>query len=101
MAVLAQQKQEPPAGRSGLDPASKTKVANVMSRSYIYGDKQSRDLAERNVTHYGSAGSNGGCSTNIGTPAVTEGTQGIGTRYGADQNDQVVVVRGSVISVCK
>lgn len=100
--ALAQQKQqEPPAGRSGLDPASRTKVANVLSRSYIYGDKQSRDMAERNVTNVTDTNGQGGCTTNIGTPTVTEGTQGIGSRYGTSQNDQVVVVRGSVISVCK
>ena len=41
------------------------------------------------------------CTTNVGTPKVNEGTNGIGNRYGAGNNDQVTVVRGSVINICK
>ncbi len=99
--AMAQKQQEPPAGRSGLDPASRTKVNNVMSRSYIYGDKTRRSQVEREVFNNNTAGNGSGCSTNIGAPAATEGTAGIGNRYGTSHNDQVVVVRGSVINLCK
>ena len=89
--------QKPPAGRAGMDPGSRSKVANVMARTYLE-EPMARARVERE-TVTGPSGK--GCTTNIGKP-VTEGAQGIGNRYGAgNNNDQVIVVRGSVINVCK
>ena len=102
--VLAQaQKQEPPAGRVGLAPADKTKVSTVLSRSLIHDVKGARDHAQqtqRDVVSNTNAGGKG-CVTNIGTPAPAENQRQIGSRYGTSHNDQVVAVRGSIISVCK
>ena len=41
------------------------------------------------------------CATNIGTPKVPEGEAGIGNRFGTANNDQVIVVQGPVINLCK
>jgi len=103
ISALAQKKQEPPARRLGLDPAGRTKVVNVVSRSYIRGNAaRSSEKIERDVLNSNSINrNNDGCTVNVGTPAITEGVQGIGSRYGTSHNDQVTVVRGSVINVCK
>ena len=93
-----QAQQKPPAGRSGLDPASRNKVTNAMARNYL-GEQDSRAAIERETV---SGPSGKSCSTNVGTaPKLNEGTSGIGNRYGAGNNDQVTVVRGSVINICK
>ena len=95
---LAQAQQKPPAGRSGLDPASRNKVTNALARNYL-GEQDSRAAVEREMVT-GPSGKN--CTTNVGTaPKVNEGTAGIGNRYGAGNADQVTVVRGSVINICK
>ncbi|MEG0921839.1 MAG: hypothetical protein RSD57_13270 [Comamonas sp.] len=94
---LAQAQQKPPAGRAGLDPASRNKVVNVMARDNM-GEKDARANIEREmVTSPGGKS----CTTNVGVPKVNEGTGGIGNRYGAGNSDQVTVVRGSVINICK
>lgn len=89
--------QKPPAGRPGLDPASRTKVTNVLSRARIEADGSSA-VVERNLVT-GPNGSN--CATNIGAPKPPEGASGIGNRFGTANNDQVIVVQGSVINLCK
>lgn len=94
MPAAAQQK--PPAERRNIDPAARTKVGTVMARSRI-----EREDAERQVNE-GMAGGPGGknCSTNIGAPASQK--PAVGQRYGAGgKGDQVIVVRGPVINVCK
>ena len=85
------------AGRNGLDPASRNKVVNVMARDNM-GEKDARANIEREIV---TSPSGKNCTTNVGTPKVNEGTNGIGNRYGAGNNDQVTVVRGSVINICK
>ena len=94
---LVQAQQKPPAGRNGLDPASRNKVVNVMARDNM-GEKDARAKIEREIV---TSPSGKNCTTNVGTPKVNEGTNGIGNRYGAGNNDQVTVVRGSVINICK
>ena len=93
----AQAQQKPPAGRNDLDPASRNKVVNVMARNNM-GERDARAEIEREMVT-GPSGKN--CTTNVGTPKVNEGTAGIGNRYGAGNSDQVTVVRGSVINICK
>ena len=97
LAGLSQAQQKPPAGRNGLDPASRNKVVNVMARDNM-GEKDARANIEREIV---TSPSGKNCTTNVGTPKVNEGTNGIGNRYGAVNNDQVTVVRGSVINICK
>jgi len=100
--AIAQKKQEPPARRLGLDPVGRTKVVNVVSRSYLRGDVRSSEKIERDVLNSNVINRNkDGCTVNVGTPAVIEGVQGIGSRYGTSHNDQVTVIRGSVINVCR
>ena len=48
-----------------------------------------------------SGPSGSSCATNIGTPKVPEGEAGIGNRFGTANNDQVIVVQGPVINLCK
>ena len=87
--VLAQTPvQKPPAGRSGLDPASRTRIDAEDTLATV-----DRKL----VT--GPSGSS--CATNIGAPKVSEGDSGIGNRFGTSNNDQVIVVQGPVINLCK
>ena len=94
--VLAQQK--PPAGRPGLDPAIRSQVAVVLSRSRIEGDKANLEVKKSTVS--GPLGKN--CSTNIGNAASEQGTQQAGGKYGPGSNsDQIVIVKGSVINICK
>lgn len=96
--VLAQTPvQKPPAGRSGLDPASRTKVTNVLSRTRIDAEDTLATVDRKLVT--GPSGSS--CATNIGAPKVPEGDSGIGNRFGTANNDQVIVVQGPVINLCK
>ena len=97
VAGLTQAQQKPPAGRNGLDPASRNKVVNVMARDNM-GEKDARANIEREIV---TSPSGKNCTTNVGTPKVNEGTAGIGNRHGAGNNDQVTVVRGSVINICK
>ena len=99
LCISAHAQQKPPAGRSGLDPASRNKVTNALARNYLT-EQDSRAAVERQ-TVTGPSGKN--CTTNVGNaPAIAEGTSGIGNRYGAGANaDQVTVVRGSVINICK
>jgi hypothetical protein len=98
LSVLAQTPvQKPPAGRSGLDPASRTKVTNVLSRTRIDAEDTLATVDRKLVT--GPSGSS--CATNIGAPKVPEGDSGIGNRFGTANNDQVIVVQGPVINLCK
>ena len=95
---LVQAQQKPPAGRNGLDPASRNKVVNVMARDNM-GEKDVRAYIEREMV---TSPSGKNCTTNVGTqPKVNEGIAGIGNRYGDGNADQVTVVRGSVINICK
>ena len=89
--------QKPPAGRSGLDPASRTKVTNVLSRTRIDAEDTLATVDRKLVT--GPSGSS--CATIIGTPKVPEGEAGLGNRFGTANNDQVIVVQGPVINLCK
>ena len=90
--------QKPPAGRSGLDPSSRTKVGVALSRARIDPAIQ-RSQAEQSV----SSGAGGGksCTTNIASD-TSDSQSKIGNRYGAGSNsDKVVVIKGPVVSVCK
>lgn len=92
--------QKPPAERAGMDPSARGKVASVMARSYLH-EPSARATADRAVQRAGvGTGANpGGCTTNIGTSATP---QGAGNRYGAGSNkDQVIVVKGPVVNVCR
>lgn len=93
--ALAQQK--PPAGRSGLDPSSRGKVVNVLARARIDADGM-RSRVEREVAS--SPGGRRNCSTNIGS-AAQDNKPAIGNRYGSGRRDQVVVVQGPVVNLCK
>ena len=98
LSAAAQAQQKPPAGRSGLDPASRNKVSNARARNYLT-EQDSRSTIEREMVT-GPSGKN--CNTSVGAaPQINEGTAGIGNRYGAGNADQVTVVRGSVINICK
>ena len=98
LCTLAQAQQKPPAGRAGLDPASRNKVASVLARNQM-GEADAQAAVEREMVT-GPSGKS--CNTNVGTaPKINEGTSGIGSRYGAGNSDQVTVVRGSVINICK
>lgn len=98
LCATAQAQQKPPAGRSGLDPASRNKVSNAMARNYLT-EQDSQATVEREMVT-GPSGKN--CNTSVGAaPQINEGTAGIGNRYGAGNTDQVTVVRGSVINICK
>jgi len=96
--AAAHAQQKPPAGRTGLDPASRSKVGNVMARSYLTEQDANAAIEREMVTS--PTGKN--CNTHIGTaPATSKGIAGVGSRYGSGNADQVTVVRGSVISICK
>ncbi len=90
--------QKPPAERAGMDPASRNKVTSVLARSQIEEPAARATVQRQRVT---TPGGQGGCVTNIGTPPVTSGTERIGNRFGAGNNDQVIVVKGPVVNVCK
>ena len=95
----AQAQQKPPAGRSGLDPASCNKVANVMARSYMEEDLARSRVNQETQSVTGPSGRS--CATNIGTQPNANGRNGAGGRYGTANSDQVIVVRGPVVNVCK
>jgi hypothetical protein len=95
-AVMAQQK--PPAGRNDLDPAARNKVANVMARSYLEESSAKALVQKQQVTSPGGAN---GCTTNIGSTSSNTNASGIGNRYGTSNNDQVIVVKGPVVNICK
>ena len=81
-----QAQQKPPAGRSGLDPASRNKVVNVMARDNM-GEKDVRANIEREMV---TSPSGKNCTTNVGTqPKVNEGIAGIGNRYGGGNTDHL------------
>lgn len=94
--------QKPPAERSGMDPAARNKVGNVMARSQIE-ESGARAVVDKYTNSTGmGAGASGGCVTNIGAPPAPTGTNAIGNRYGAGKKtDQIIVVKGPVVNVCK
>ena len=99
LAGAAAAQQKPPAERAGMDPAARNKVASVMARSYL-NEPGARATGVRSDS--GAAGAKGGgCATNIGSPNAANGQGRIGNRYGAGNNDQVIVVKGPVVNVCK
>jgi|GEM_PF-5853031 len=88
--------QKPPAARTGLEPAGRNKVAIVQARSLIEVDS-SNAVAKKSVVS-GPLGQS--CSTNVGN--TTDNTTQPGNKYGPAKNtDQVLVVKGSVINICK
>ena len=93
----ARAQQKPPSERRDIDPASRTKVGTALSRSRIDRQDGARQVNEARSSNMG--GKN--CSTNIGT-SPTPSKSEVGQRYGAgNKGNQVVVVRGPVINVCK
>ena len=88
--------QKPPAGRSNLDPASRNKLATTLARTRFDPDS-SKAVVEKEVV---SGPSGKSCSTNIATTSNTS-QQGVGSKYGSGNKEQVVVVQGPVINVCK
>lgn len=99
LAGTAHAQQKPPAERAGMDPAARNKVSNVLARSQIE-ESGARATVERYSTT--TPGGKAGCVTNIGTPPKpTTGIDRVGSRYGAGNNDQVIVVKGPVVNVCK
>ena len=93
---LADAQQKPPAERAGLDPAARNKVAIVQARSQIEIDK-TNEITKKSVVS-GPLGQS--CSTNVGNS--TDSTTQAGNKYGPSKNtDQVLVVKGSVINICK
>jgi len=97
--VAAQKKQQPPAGRSGIAPEGRAKIANVIARGYIHNKEKDRSSVKNDAVNQNSI-KGGGCIVNVGTSSDLENKK-IGARYGTSHNDNVTVVRGSVISVCK
>lgn len=97
VAPVAQAQQKPPAERRNIDPAARTKVGSAMARSRIEREDGKRQVDQRMASEMGGQKN---CSTNIGsTPAQKPD---VGQRYGAGgKGDQVIVVRGPVINVCK
>jgi hypothetical protein len=93
---IANAQQKPPAERAGLDPAARNKVAIVQARSQIEIDKTNA-ITKKSIVS-GPLGQS--CSTNIGN--TTDNTTQPGNKYGPAKNtDQVLVVKGSVINICK
>ncbi|MBX7228336.1 MAG: hypothetical protein K1X48_01865 [Burkholderiaceae bacterium] len=93
---IASAEQKPPAARTGLEPAGRNKVAIVQARSLIEVDS-SNAVAKKSVVS-GPLGQN--CSTNVGN--TTDNATQPGNKYGPAKNtDQVLVVKGSVINICK
>lgn len=96
MNALAQQK--PPAGRTGIDPSSRNQVAVVQSRARIEGDKANLQVTKSVVSS--PLGKN--CSTSIGNAAKEPSVGQTSSKYGPGSNsDQIVIVKGSVINICK
>lgn len=89
--------QKPPAERKSIDPAARTKVGNALARSRIEREDGKRQVNEQMAS---TPGGSKGCTTNIGsTPAQKPN---VGQRFGAGgKGDQVIVVRGPVINLCK
>lgn len=94
-AAVAQQK--PPAGRTGLDPSANSKLSIVQARSRIEADATESAVEKSLVT--GPSGSS--CTTNVGG-SNNNATPQTGDRFGPNKGaDQIVVVKGPVINLCK
>lgn len=95
--------------RKGLGPLDKAKVHEVQAQKWsrIGMGIEMENEAENSVSQYsntsgGSAfgGRSKNCSTNIGNVAAQKGASS--GRYGPkNKNNNVVVVKGDVINVCK
>lgn len=95
--------------RKGLGPLDKAKVHEVQAQKWsrIGMGIEMEDEAENSVSQYSNTSSGrslGGrsknCSTNIGNVAAQKGASS--GRYGPkNKNNNVVVVKGDVINVCK
>jgi|LSQX01.2.fsa_nt_gb hypothetical protein len=97
VSVPAHAQQKPPAERKSIDPGARTKVGNALARSRIEREDGKRQVNERMAA---SPGGGKGCTTNIGSAPAQQ--PGVGQRFGAgSKSDQVIVVRGPVINVCK
>ena len=94
-AAVAQQK--PPAGRVGLDPSANSKLSIVQARSRIEADGTEAAVEKSLVT--GPSGSS--CTTNVGGSTNSAAPQ-TGDRFGPNKgSDQIVVIKGPVINLCK
>lgn len=92
---IAQQK--PPAGRTGLDPSANSKVSIVQARARIESD-ETEAAVERSLVS-GPSGSS--CTTNVGGSNTTTPPK-TGDRFGPNKGaEQIVVVKGPVINLCK
>ena len=89
--------QKPPAERGNLDPSARNKVGTALSRSRIEREDGKRQVDEQMNAQMGGQKN---CTTNIGSNPAQK--PGVGQRYGSGgKGDQVIVVRGPVINVCK
>ena len=94
--IFAQQK--PISGRTGLEPASRNQVTLVQARSRIEEDK-ANTVVNKSIAS-GPLGKS--CSTNVGNSPTEQAASQSGGKYAPGGNsDQVVVVKGSVINICK
>ena len=97
VAPAAHAQQKPPAERRAIDPAARTKVGNAMARSRIEREDGKRQVDEQMNAQMGGQKN---CTSNIGSNPAQK--PGVGQRYGSGgKGDQVIVVRGPVINVCK
>ena len=94
---VAVAQQKPPAGRVGLDPSANSKLSIVQARSRIEVDATESAVEKSLVT--GPSGSS--CTTNVGGNNNSAAPQ-TGDRFGPNKGaDQIVVVKGPVINLCK
>ena len=80
--------------RKDIDPWDKAKVTGIEAKRWTL----SGDALKRTQTVSGNTPGQRSCTTNIGAVAPPTGQQ---LRFGPQPKDQVVVVTGSVINVCK
>lgn len=94
---VAVAQQKPPAGRVDLDPSANSKLSIVQARARIEA-AGTEAVVERSLVT-GPSGSN--CTTNVGGSTKTAAPQA-GDRFGPNKSsDQIVVVKGPVINLCK
>jgi hypothetical protein len=94
---VAVAQQKPPAGRTGLDPSANSKLSIVQARARIETEETEAAVERSLVT--GPSGSN--CTTNVGGSTNSAKPQ-TGDRFGPNKGaDQIVVVKGPVINLCK
>ena len=94
----AMSQQKPISGRTGLEPSARNQVTVVQARARIEEDK-ANTVVNKSVTA-GPLGKS--CSTNVGNSPSEQAAKQSGGKYSPGANsDQVVVVKGSVINICK